>query len=194
MRSVLASRIDGTAGGANLHAAPNRAHWRCDMAAPNSTAERFWSKVERIPFHTCWEWTGSLAGTGYGSISWHGRQMRAHRLAWQLTYGPIPKGTGAHGTCVLHRCDNPPCVRPEHLFLGTNHENVLDCIAKGRSRRCVWRRSLTHCFHGHEFSEENVFINGLGHRVCKPCRRFRKKHYRRRRVARLRSVLAEEPR
>jgi hypothetical protein len=53
-------------------------------------------------------------------------------MAWQLTYGPIPAGEGHHGTCVLHHCDNPPCVNPAHLFLGTNRDNMLDASRKGR--------------------------------------------------------------
>lgn len=83
----------------------------------------------------CWLWTGFCEEYGYGSVHvakvlarefGHAR-MLAHRAAYALTYGPIPGDL-----CVLHRCDNPPCVRPDHLFLGTRVDNMHDMIAKGR--------------------------------------------------------------
>lgn len=78
----------------------------------------------------CLEWPRARA-CKYGAI-WDGRRTQyAHRLAYEITHGAIPKGL-----CVLHRCDNPPCFRPSHLFLGTDGDNVRDCIAKGRMRRC----------------------------------------------------------
>lgn len=99
-----------------------------------SDAERFWSKVQRVDGDGCWEWTGARARNRWGFE--HGRfrlptgHAYAHRISWMLTNGPIPAGQ-----CVLHRCDNPPCVRPDHLFLGTNDENMADMVAKGRAAR-----------------------------------------------------------
>lgn len=92
----------------------------------------FWSKVLVGEPDACWQWTGAKTSTGYGSVWWRGRTMRAHRVAWLLVNGPIPHGAGYHGTCVLHRCDNRLCCNLAHLFLGTNRENALDMIGKGR--------------------------------------------------------------
>lgn len=89
--------------------------------------ERFWSRVERGD--GCWLWTGTLWPNGYGQCAsgTRSRNDYAHRMAWKLTNGPIPDGLN-----VLHRCDNPPCCRPDHLFLGTDADNVADKVAKGR--------------------------------------------------------------
>ena len=87
---------------------------------------RFWEKVRRTD--GCWCWTGALNTDGYGNFTTeHRTSIRAHRFAWQLTNGPIP--AGLH---VLHNCDHPSCVRPDHLFLGTRHDNMRDMASKGR--------------------------------------------------------------
>jgi hypothetical protein len=89
--------------------------------------ERFWSHVDKSG--ECWLWTASKANKGYGQfVRIHGKSpARAHRFAWELVNGPIPQGL-----CVLHHCDTPACVRPEHLFLGTKADNNADMRAKGR--------------------------------------------------------------
>jgi hypothetical protein len=89
-------------------------------------AERFWAKVEKTE-GGCWLWTASRHPKGYGLLSFGNRPARAHRVAWQLTNGDIPPGL-----FVCHRCDNPPCCNPEHLFLGTNTDNMRDASQKGR--------------------------------------------------------------
>lgn len=79
----------------------------------------------------CWLWTGQLDAYGYGAIAINGKtKNKAHRLSWQLANGPIQPGL-----CVLHRCDVRACVRPEHLFLGSQSENMSDMEAKGRRRK-----------------------------------------------------------
>ena len=79
--------------------------------------------------HGCWEWTGPIYNGGYGrAYAGQRKSIGAHRLAWELSRGRIPKGL-----CVLHHCDNRPCVRPDHLFLGTRGDNARDMAAKGRA-------------------------------------------------------------
>lgn len=90
-------------------------------------AERFWSKVARRATEECWPFIGGRVPFGYGTFYFQGRLVLAHRISWVLTNGEIP-----NGLCVLHRCDNPPCVNPSHLFLGTKSDNTLDASAKGR--------------------------------------------------------------
>jgi len=87
--------------------------------------ERFWPKVDKTG--DCWLWTGWRNDEGYGYIRDVGRIVRAHRASYELTQGAIPEGM-----MVLHKCDNPPCVRPDHLRLGTNGDNMIDMYSKGR--------------------------------------------------------------
>jgi hypothetical protein len=100
----------------------------------------FWRQVRLGS--ACWEWTGQRNAKGYGLVapSKRGRSRLAHRVAWAAERGPLPDGLN-----VLHRCDNPPCVRPDHLFLGTQRENMRDRDAKGRQAQgeAVGRSRLT---------------------------------------------------
>lgn len=107
--------------------------------------ERFWSKVDRGGGpDACWLWTAHKTRGGYGQLRVDGHQATAHRVSWELAHGPIPPGHGYHGTCVLHRCDNPPCCNPSHLFLGTNADNMADMKAKGRQARGDTHGARTH--------------------------------------------------
>lgn len=90
--------------------------------------ERFWDKVDKQAGNGCWEWTASRNLTGYGHFGVLGLPSQvAHRVSYELNVGPIPAGY-----YVCHHCDNPPCIRPDHLFTGTNGDNVRDAIEKGR--------------------------------------------------------------
>lgn len=93
-------------------------------------ADRFWARVAVRGADACWEWTATRDKDGYGKIRTGGGgspTVRSHRVSWELRHGPIPDGLW-----VLHRCDNPPCVNPAHLFLGTPKDNVQDSVRKLR--------------------------------------------------------------
>lgn len=95
--------------------------------------ERFWGRVNTgisnifYQGERCWEWSAGKEGDGYGAFCVEGKQYKAHRIAWTITNGEIPEGLS-----VLHHCDNPSCVHPHHLFIGTQRENMRDKILKGR--------------------------------------------------------------
>lgn len=92
--------------------------------------ERLWSHVRVAEGDACWEWQGWRNVQGYGKVRVGKRARRAHRVVYEDAYGPIPAGL-----CVLHRCDNPSCVRPDHLFLGTRVDNGADMARKGRQAK-----------------------------------------------------------
>lgn len=100
--------------------------------------QRFWAKVDKLgpilvrKLGRCWVWTAATDSSGYGHLrsSGHGQLVATHRLSWHFAYGEIPIGF-----CVLHKCDNPSCVRPSHLFLGTQKDNAKDREQKGRTNR-----------------------------------------------------------
>lgn len=100
---------------------------------------RFWSHVDKTG--DCWLWTASVFKDRYGYGKFNAasekptRVVYAHRFSWELANGPIPDGLW-----VLHHCDNPPCVRPDHLFLGTQSANVADMHSKGRGDSWGWRK------------------------------------------------------
>jgi len=96
------------------------------MAGKTPLAVRFWAKVDKTSPDGCWLWKAGRNKQGYGTFWNAGHNLRANRVAWILTNGDPGKLN------VLHTCDNPPCVNPFHLFLGTQSENALDSVKKGR--------------------------------------------------------------
>ena len=130
-------------------------------------ASRFDFFVKKVP-GGCWEWTGCRDkghGKGYGLM---GFNVRAHRYSYERFVGPIPRGM-----LVLHSCDNPGCVNPEHLRVGTDADNMRDRDSRGHHAR----GSKTHCPHGHEYAGKNLAIVG-GYRKCRACmHRNSRNHY-----------------
>lgn len=110
-----------------------RGGWiRCDKGKERVPLEqRFWAKVDKRGSDECWEWTGArLRSRGelwYGQVHRGGVTAYAHRVAWELANGPVPDGLH-----VRHKCDNPACVNPAHLEVGTHQDNVNDMVARGR--------------------------------------------------------------
>ena len=119
--------------------------------------------VERIPFSGCWFWVGGSAGGGYGLF----KGESAHRKSYRIYRGSIPKGM-----CVLHTCDVPCCVNPDHLYIGTHAHNMRDRSVRGRNRGD--RLKQEYCKRGHALAGDNLYImpnDGRGRcRICKQLR------------------------
>ncbi len=134
--------------------------------------ERFWSRVDRLVGKgACWPWTGPKDWDGYGLFGvWDpsGRRrttLRAHRVSYQLVYGTLPDNLGLDH----YLCDDPGCVRPNHLRPATDRENTL----RGNSPPAQNARK-TRCLRGHPFNERNTWVRSDGSRACRPCNRTRK--------------------
>lgn len=127
----------------------------------DTVVDRFWQKVDVAD--GCWEWQGAMTGKAqlYGRHYVKGaKYMLAHRFSFALHYGPFDRRMQ-----VLHRCDNPRCVRPEHLFLGDIFDNMRDKVAKGRHHN----QRKTECKSGHPFDEANTYYYPSGRRACRAC-------------------------
>jgi hypothetical protein len=125
-----------------------------------SVEERFLARVQKGD--GCWEWQSSRARFGHGLFYVDQTNVPAHRYAYRMWVGPIPLGM-----CVCHSCDNPPCVNPAHLWLGTQRDNVADMVRKGRQAKGP---RVTHCCRGHERSEDNIVVKGTAKkRHCRTC-------------------------
>ena len=129
-----------------------------------SREERFWEKVELIPFHSCWEWVAAKTKLGYGKFSkTKGGWDFAHRYSYELIKGKIP-----HGKMLDHLCRNPSCVNPNHLEPVTGYINQLRSPIS-----LVYKNSLkTNCPKGHPYSGNNLFIERDGSRKCRICRKI----------------------
>lgn len=141
--------------------------------------ERFHSKV--IDNGSCKEWSGYISSKGYGRINLskgiENKVALAHRVAWELVHGPIP-----NGIFVCHKCDNRKCVNVDHLFLGTNTDNMRDASNKGRVKN--QNIDKTHCNSGHPLEGKNLYLvktnrskTGFS-RICIICKRQRLRDWR----------------
>ena len=138
--------------------------------------EFFWRHVDLSGLSgSCWPWTGRKNAEGYGHVRLEttakSPQARCHRLVWQMVFGPIPQDLG-----VLHRCDNTAYVNPFHLFLGTQHNNMVDAHRKGRlhidraiSARVAKEKAKKLCPRGHPYSGPNLIQDKRGWRACRIC-------------------------
>lgn len=127
--------------------------------------DTFWHFVEEQPTG-CWEWRGHLFSTfGYGQFRVGYRNLKAHRISWTLTRGPIP-----NNVTLDHLCRNPKCVNPEHLEIASNKENIL----RGTSPTAINARK-THCKRGHEFTPDNLRRQRADRRECLQCYKDRRK-------------------
>lgn len=131
------------------------------VAAPEMTAKQRLEGRYRITDTGCWEWTRATDGRGYGIVNFRGKSCRAHRLSYTAFKGEIPPGL-----VVMHACDNPPCINPDHLSIGTTSDNIRDAVAKKRHPKS----RVTECPAGHSYAEYGMTTR-RGHRKCRECDR-----------------------
>jgi hypothetical protein len=145
------------------HVPIQRRLWSRILVAPDCSPNGWWG---------CWLWTGSTDPHGYGHIrgDWGHSLVATHRLAYELTVGPIPEGLQ-----LDHLCRRPACCNPAHLEVVTQRENILR--GEGLAAKAAKR---THCPQGHSYSGENLYITTRGTRVCRICSRAHKAAYKRR--------------
>lgn len=160
--------LAGAALEALQHLPPSRPHLAITESSEEGL-ERFWKSVSKEPHEKgCWEWQGGKARRGYGRLSTRGGMVAAHRFSFwvhnKFLIDTLP---------ICHRCDNPSCVNPEHLFQGTQLDNARDCLAKGRF---IGQRQNC-CKRGHPFTPENTIIKPKRptQRECKTCQRMHEK-------------------
>ncbi|MEU7240323.1 HNH endonuclease [Streptomyces sparsogenes] len=135
--------------------------------------ERFWSKVDKRGPEDCWEWTGGRNGQGYGVFYVANEKFYAHRWITAQAIGRPLRGprdghpAGTEDAC--HRCDNPPCCNPNHLYVGTRKRNAADAVERAR----LWQFKVTCCPQGHPYEGDNLYIKPSGARACRTCRKIK---------------------
>ena len=134
-------------------------------------AYRFFRHITKT--NNCWEYSGTSGDNKYGRIWIRGVSIGAHRFAYALGHGIDPGEL-----FVCHKCDNPKCVNPDHLFLGTALDNMQDCTRKGRMKGVHPKSRQTQCIHGHDLTGDNLKVREDGRRNCATCARIRSKNAR----------------
>jgi hypothetical protein len=160
-------RPSSAKGWCNLHYQRWLKGTQMDLPVPapanrRSPEERLWGNIVTDALG-CWIWQGNRDRKGYGRISVKGRTTSTHRLAYRLAHG----GDIPDGLVVRHRCDNPPCVNPDHLEIGTPADNSRDMVERGRMVNC--KAGRTHCPKGHPFDEANTYWWNNA-RQCRACK------------------------
>jgi hypothetical protein len=147
--------------------------------------KRFYEKVDNSAGRSdCWPWIGATDGKGRGQFWINGRLVRAPRVAWSLHHNQ----TFPPDKLACHTCDNPNCVNPAHIFVGSMSENIADAVRKGRHKAnpeySGWQKHKTHCKRGHPLDGDNLYLqsNGKG-RGCRICQRMHNENYRARKQA-----------
>lgn len=133
------------------------------------TKNKYLSKVDVSDLSGCWIWTAYCNEFGYGVFSIKRKPVYAHRVSWANWIGEIPENK-----LILHKCDNPKCIRPDHLFLGNQTDNMRDMARKKRGNM----GKKTHCPKGHELSKNNLIqsrFKKTGYRSCLTCSRYNDK-------------------
>lgn len=129
-----------------------------------SRIARFWNRV--VKTDTCWIWIGAHTVSGYGTVIRNKKTIYAHRVSYEMAFGPIPKGLE-----IDHLCNTPACIRPDHLRAVTHRENM------NRSHPGAFNAAKTHCPAGHEYTPENTYTY-KGRRNCRMCHSTYLKKYR----------------
>jgi len=142
-----------------------------ELEKAKAVEERFWVKVKKGNPTDCWEWTAAIGvKNGYGYFRFNGHWVLAHRFAYELIHGPIPKGL-----TIDHRCRNRACVNPSHLEVVTHKTNILRGLGVAAQLA-----KKTHCSKGHPYDLFNTYTYPNGTRDCRECRRQRKASWRER--------------
>jgi hypothetical protein len=159
----------------------DRVSWTEDRR--RELAARLVSGVEVSDATGCWVWQGAKTRGGYGKLTFHGRQLRASRAMGMLALCGMPSWEAPTRLQVCHHCDNPPCINPDHLFIGRPRDNMQDARSKGHLQdlpgSSAANAAKTHCPQGHALVGENLYQPpGRRHRQCRTCSAEASRRYR----------------
>lgn len=152
------------------------------MAPPRRPIEQRIAENASVDDSGCWVWQGHRSPDGYGliGVGRNNTMLRVHRVTFERLIRPLREGE-----IVCHRCDNPSCCNPEHLFAGSHGDNMRDMSLKGRATNQHGGQQQTHCRNGHEYTPENTYWRPgkIASRDCRACIRLRAVSYQKRKSA-----------